>query len=148
MLITASYPVRRRDTDALFDSREQLKQALGKYADHRAAGPVAARLVASTWGQHTSILSLFYRWAIGQGHAEAEPFTYRTARALFNGTGRQPVQAALVHTPHAPASPLAFAGLRWPSLAFAGRARDSAGHRRHASWSWSWSWSSVGALPR
>jgi len=64
----------------LFDSREQLKQALGKYAAHRAAGPVAARLVATTWGQHMSIVSLFYRWAIEQGHAEAEPFTYRTAR--------------------------------------------------------------------
>jgi integrase len=84
----------------LFDSREQLKQALGKYAEHRAAGPVAARLVASTWGQHMSILSLFYRWAIELGHAEAEPFTYRTARALFNGTGRQlRVNLAVRRTP-------------------------------------------------
>ena len=73
---------------ALFDSRARLKQALGKYAGHRAAGPVAERLAATTWAQHMSILSLFYRWAIGEGHAEAEPFTYRTARALFNGTGR------------------------------------------------------------
>ena len=84
----------------LFDSREQLKQALGKYAAHRAAGPVAARLVATTWGQHMSIVSLFYRWAIEQGHAEAEPFTYRTARALFNGTGRQVrVNLAVRRTP-------------------------------------------------
>src|SRR5450759_948125 len=84
----------------LFDSREQLKQALGKYAAHRAAGPVAARLVATTWGQHMSMVSLFYRWAIEQGHAEAEPFTYRTARALFNGTGRQVrVNLAVRRTP-------------------------------------------------
>ena len=74
---------------ALFDSRARLKQALGKYTEHRAAGPVAERLAATTWAQHMSILSLFYRWAIGEGHAEAEPFTYRTARALFNGTGRE-----------------------------------------------------------
>ena len=35
-----------------------------------------------------SILSLFYRWAIAEGYAAAEPFTYRSARALFAGTGR------------------------------------------------------------
>jgi hypothetical protein len=73
----------------LLDSRVRLKQALGKYAGHRAAGPVAERLAATTWAQHMSILSLFYRWAISEGHAEAEPFTYRTARALLAGTGRE-----------------------------------------------------------
>jgi integrase len=36
-----------------------------------------------------SILSLFYRWAMAEGHAAAEPFTYKTARALFDGTGRE-----------------------------------------------------------
>lgn len=85
---------------ALFDSRIRLKQALGKYAEHRAAGPVAERLAATTRGQHMSILSLFYRWAIGEGHAVAEPFTYRTARALFNGTGREVrVNLAVRRTP-------------------------------------------------
>ncbi len=73
----------------LFDSREQLKHALGKYAEHRATGPGGERFAAATWGQHMSILSLFYRWAIAEGHAEAEPFSYRTARALFAGTGRE-----------------------------------------------------------
>lgn len=73
----------------LFDSRERLKQALGRYAEHRAAGPVAERFAASTWGQHMSVLSLFYRWALAEGHAQAEPFSYRTARALFDGTGRE-----------------------------------------------------------
>jgi site-specific recombinase XerD len=73
----------------LFDSRSRLKHALGKYAEHRATGPVAGRFAASTWGQHMSVLSLFYRWAIAEGHAQAEPFTYRTARALFAGTGRE-----------------------------------------------------------
>jgi hypothetical protein len=73
----------------LFDSREQLKYALGKYAEYRASGPVKERFAATTWGQHMSVLSLFYRWAIEEGHGEAEPFTYRMARALFAGTGRE-----------------------------------------------------------
>jgi site-specific recombinase XerD len=84
----------------LFDSRDQLKLALGKYAEHRAAGPVKARLAATTWGQHMSILSVFYRWALEEGHAQAEPFTYRTARALFAGTGREiRVNLAVRRTP-------------------------------------------------
>jgi len=84
----------------LFDSRGRLKQALGKYAEHRAAGPPAERLAATTWAQHMSVLSLFYRWAIEEGHAQAEPFTYRTARALFNGTGREvKVNLAVRRTP-------------------------------------------------
>ncbi|WP_433678751.1 tyrosine-type recombinase/integrase [Nocardia sp. CA-119907] len=73
----------------LFDSRERLKLALGRYAEYRATGPIERRLAASTWGQHMSILSLFYRWALEEGLAQAEPFTYRTARALFHGTGRE-----------------------------------------------------------
>ena len=36
-----------------------------------------------------SILSLFYRWAMDEGFATAEPFTYRSARAVFAGTGRE-----------------------------------------------------------
>lgn len=73
----------------LFCSRERLKYALGKYAEHRATGPTAQRFAATTWGRHMSVLSLFYRWALEEGHAQAEPFTYRLARALFAGTGRQ-----------------------------------------------------------
>jgi integrase len=72
----------------LFGPRERLKQALGSYAEHRSAGPVEERLAPSTWNQHMSVLSLFYRWAVAEGHASAEPFTYKTARALFDGTGR------------------------------------------------------------
>ena len=73
----------------LFDSRGQLKYVLGKYAEHRATGPMGQRFSSSTWGQHMSVLSLFYRWAIAEDLAQAEPFTYRTARALFAGTGRE-----------------------------------------------------------
>jgi len=85
---------------ALLDSREQLKYGLGKYAEHRAAGPARERFAATTWGQHMSVLSLFYRWAIEEGHGGAEPFSYRTARALFAGTGREVrVNLAVRRTP-------------------------------------------------
>src|SRR5260370_31363977 len=49
-----------------------------------------------------SILSLFYRWAMEEGHAEAEPFTYRTARALFAGTGREVRVNLAVRRTHKP----------------------------------------------
>lgn len=84
----------------LFDSRDQLKLALGKYAEYRAAGPAGRRFAATTWARHMSVLSLFYRWAMDEGHAQAEPFTYRTARALFAGTGREVrVNLAVRRTP-------------------------------------------------
>lgn len=84
----------------LFDSRERLKLGLSRYAEHRAAGPLRQRFAASTWGQHMSILSMFYRWALEEGHAQAEPFTYKVARALFHGTGRQVrVNLAVRRTP-------------------------------------------------
>ncbi|MGH3603250.1 MAG: hypothetical protein ACRDQI_04405, partial [Pseudonocardiaceae bacterium] len=84
----------------LFDSRERLKYALGKYAEHRAMGPLTGRFEATTWGRHMSVLSLFYRWALEEGHAQAEPFSYRTARALFHGTGREVrVNLAVRRTP-------------------------------------------------
>jgi site-specific recombinase XerD len=84
----------------LFASRERLKSGLGRYAEHRAAGPVEARFASTTWGQHMSVLSLFYRWAIVEGYAQAEPFTYRRACALFAGSGRQArVNLAVRRTP-------------------------------------------------
>ncbi len=84
----------------LFESRERLKSGLSRYAEHRAAGPVKARFAATTWGQHMSVLSLFYRWAMAEGYASAEPFTYRSARALFAGTGREVrVNLAIRRTP-------------------------------------------------
>jgi hypothetical protein len=44
---------------ALFGSRVQLKHALGKYAEYRAAGPTKARFAATTWGQHMSVLDVY-----------------------------------------------------------------------------------------
>jgi integrase family protein with SAM-like domain len=84
----------------LFDTRDRLKAGLSRYAEHRAAGPVTARFAATTWAQHMSILSLFYRWVMDEGFAEAEPFTYRSARAIFAGTGREVrVNLAVRRTP-------------------------------------------------
>jgi integrase family protein with SAM-like domain len=56
----------------LFDSRDRLKLCLSRYAEHRAAGPLKQRFAATTWGQHMSILSMFYRWALDEGYAQAE----------------------------------------------------------------------------
>jgi integrase len=84
----------------LFDSRVRLKAGLSRYAEHRAAGPLKARFAGTTWGQHMSILSLFYRWAMHEEYATAEPFTYRAARAPFAGTGREvKVNLAVRRTP-------------------------------------------------
>jgi hypothetical protein len=55
---------------------------------------------SSSMSQDMSILSLFYRWAIEEGYASAEPFTYRSARAIFAGTGRDVrVNLAVRRTP-------------------------------------------------
>ncbi|MFG2848931.1 site-specific integrase [Kitasatospora sp. NPDC048296] len=67
----------------LCDERAALKGALSAYADHRAAGPLEARFEVSTWNQHVSILSAFYRWAVAEGHARAEPFTYKAATVIY-----------------------------------------------------------------
>ncbi|OLZ50292.1 integrase [Amycolatopsis keratiniphila subsp. nogabecina] len=67
----------------LFDERRPLKDALSAYAVHRACGPIDARFEVTTWDRHVSVLSSFYRWAVAEGHAQAEPFTYVQARTLY-----------------------------------------------------------------
>lgn len=69
--------------------REQLRSLLGAYAVYRACGPVRVRFEASTWAQHVSVLSGFYRWAVAEGYAIAEPFTYRQARTVYGDQVRQ-----------------------------------------------------------
>ena len=73
----------------VFASREQLRAGLSAYAEYRATGPLDRRFAAATWNQHVSVLASFYRWAIAEGHAPAEPFSYRTTRAVFAGTARE-----------------------------------------------------------
>lgn len=75
-------------------ARERLKDALGAYAAHRAAGPVEARFAATTWNQHVSVLSAFYQWAASEGEAAAVPFSYAQARSRYGQQVRD-VQANL-----------------------------------------------------
>src|SRR6266568_5048985 len=72
----------------VFASRERLRVALSGYAEHRATGPAGRRFAASTWNQHVSVLASFYRWAMAEGHAVAEPFSYRAAQTVFAGIAR------------------------------------------------------------
>lgn len=84
----------------LFDHRSQLKSALSSYAVHRGSGPLDVRLAATTWNQHVSVLALFYRWAVAEGHAQAEPFTYRQATLFFaDQVASRPVNQAVRRVP-------------------------------------------------
>ncbi|MFD5419193.1 site-specific integrase [Streptomyces sp. NPDC127069] len=84
----------------LFDQRDRLKAGLSSYAVHRACGPLDARLEATTWNQHVSILSILYRWAVAEGYANAEPFTYRQATVFFaDQIARRPVNQAIRRVP-------------------------------------------------
>jgi hypothetical protein len=65
-----------------FGSREQLRAALGCYAEHRLAGPLQVRLAGSTWNLHVGVLGQFYEWAVEEGHGSSVPFTYAAARRL------------------------------------------------------------------
>jgi len=50
--------------------------------------------------QHVSVLSVFYRWTVAEGHAIAEPFSYRNALAAFDGVMvRRRVNAAARRRP-------------------------------------------------
>ncbi|MEU1172102.1 site-specific integrase [Streptomyces microflavus] len=73
----------------LFDTRARLKSALGAYAVYRATGPIKHRFEASTWNQSVGILATFYRWAVDEGYADAEPFTYKQGTAYFGEQASQ-----------------------------------------------------------
>lgn len=72
---------------SVFAGREALRVALSAYAEYRATGPLRRRFSAATWNQHVSVLASLYRWALAEGHAQAEPFSYRIARGMFAGRG-------------------------------------------------------------
>lgn len=73
----------------VFDERARLKSALGSYAVHRACGPVRARFEATTWNQHMSVLGSFYRWAVAEQYARAEPFVYKQALTAYGDQVRE-----------------------------------------------------------
>src|SRR5260370_22285939 len=78
----------------VFGIRDEVTRALGAYAAHRAGGPVEARWAASTWNQNICVLSVFYQWAVAEGHASAVPFTYAQALSRYGDQVRL-VQANL-----------------------------------------------------
>ncbi|MFD8951996.1 site-specific integrase [Streptomyces xanthophaeus] len=73
----------------IFDTRDRLKALLSVYAVDRSCGDPKRHLRAKTWNQHMSVLGLFYRWAVAEGHAAAVPFTYRQGVALYTESVRQ-----------------------------------------------------------
>ncbi|MET8454223.1 site-specific integrase [Streptomyces sp. NPDC005209] len=72
-----------------FEERTRLKAALSSYAVLRANGPPEQRIEATTWNQHMSILSSFYRWAVAEGLASAEPFSCKQTQTFFGGQVRE-----------------------------------------------------------
>ena len=85
---------------SVFADREQLRAALSGYAEYRANGPAERRFSAATWNRHVNVLASFYRWAIAEGDAQAQPFSYRAGRAMFAGITREvPVNQACRRTP-------------------------------------------------
>ncbi|MEU1513200.1 site-specific integrase [Streptomyces sp. NPDC005811] len=56
---------------------------LGAYAVYRASGPLKQRFEASMWNQNIGILATFYRWAVDEWYADAEPFTYKQHTVYF-----------------------------------------------------------------
>ncbi len=74
---------------AMFDERARLRSALSAYAVYRSGGPAEHRFEASTWNQHVSVLGSFYRWAMDEGYAGAEPFSYKQGTAFFGDQARE-----------------------------------------------------------
>ena len=74
---------------AVFDERERLRAMLSAYARYRFAGPLIARFAPATWNLHIGIVAAFYRWAVAERHASAEPFSYATARRVVQDVMRE-----------------------------------------------------------
>jgi site-specific recombinase XerD len=60
----------------LFADRQQLRDALSLYAEHRLSGPPGARLSPASWNLAVKTVSAFYQWAAAEGHLRAVPFSY------------------------------------------------------------------------
>lgn len=70
----------------LFDSKDRLRDALSAYSGVRLGDSLDRRLDVASWNLHVVVLSTFYRWAVSEGYAHAQPFTYATTRRWDNGT--------------------------------------------------------------
>ncbi len=60
----------------LFADRQQLREALSAYAEHRLSGPAEARWSPASWNLAVKTLSAFYQWAAAEGHGQVVPFSY------------------------------------------------------------------------
>jgi site-specific recombinase XerD len=60
----------------VFAERQQLRDGLSLYAEHRLSGPLEVRLSPASWNLAVKTLSAFYQWAAAEGHVHAVPFTY------------------------------------------------------------------------
>lgn len=56
--------------------REQLREGLSLYAEHRLSGPAESRLSPASWNLAVKTLAGFYDWAAREGSVEAVPFTF------------------------------------------------------------------------
>ncbi|MBT2480803.1 site-specific integrase [Streptomyces sp. ISL-94] len=70
-----------------FGEREDLRAALGAFAEYRLAGPIEARWDGSTWNQRITVLSSFYTWAVDNDHCSKVPFTYAMGSRYSKDSG-------------------------------------------------------------
>jgi len=61
---------------ALLADRQQLRDALSAYAEHRLSGPMEERLSPASWNLAVKTLSAFYTWAVAEGYVRAVPFSH------------------------------------------------------------------------
>lgn len=70
-----------------FAGREDLRAALGAFAEYRLAGPPEARWDGATWNHRINVLSRFYTWAVDNDHCTKIPFTYAMGTYYSNQAG-------------------------------------------------------------
>lgn len=67
-------------------SRQDLRDGLSLYAQHRLSGEIDNRLSSSSWNMAVKIIAAFYRWAMAERHIVAEPFSY-ASQTLWRSDG-------------------------------------------------------------
>jgi site-specific recombinase XerD len=60
----------------VFADRQELRDAVSVYAEHRLSGPLDVRLRPASWNLVVKTLAAFYGWAAAEGHVASVPFTY------------------------------------------------------------------------
>ncbi|MDQ6836974.1 MAG: site-specific integrase, partial [Actinomycetota bacterium] len=60
----------------VFADRQELRDAVSVYAEHRLSGPLDVRLRPASWNLVVKTLAAFYGWAAAEGRGASVPFTY------------------------------------------------------------------------